>query len=171
VVDADCGTHPRREQLQHASGAGAEVHVTLEAALADKVEQRLTDATLEAVAAAHAVPLPGIAIEVAGGAFLVRAVKPCEAGEVVAQLAIVARQIVPHEPHQRMVGKTVEDPGALLVALDDARVAQQLEVPAHPGLALFEDDRQLGYGQLPVEENRDDPEPGSLGDSLQGPQK
>jgi hypothetical protein len=65
----------------------------------------------------------------------------------------------------RAVGRRHEHPAALLAPLGQPRVGQDPHMPRHPRLALSQDMRQLPDRQLHRPQQRNDPQPGRIGES------
>ena len=175
LVDADTVAHSRSEHLEHAAGTGAEIHEVPDLTLASRLEHRAFDGGLADVEPADAVPGGGVVTEVGCRALGPLAAHAVESLQVARQLVIVRGQQFEQRPrHARALAalrQTVEHPGAFGQALEQAGVAQQLQVPAHPGLALMQHPGELGDRQLAARQHRQQPQPRRLGGRLEGSQQ
>ncbi len=154
MVDAERAIRLGREQLQHAAGAGADVEQTADGPLADRLTDRRLDRFLGDVHGAQVIPVGGVGLEVRGrrpGARAAHLVEPRPVGQ---QHGIVARDGIDDLPRQTRGGGDLrheqEHPGALAVALDEAGLDEQLEVPGDARLRLPEDGDEFADGELGV---------------------
>ena len=65
----------------------------------------------------------------------------------------------------------MKHPRALLVPLQQARIAEQLEMPAYAGLALVQDPGQFTHGQFALLEHGEDSETCGFAGGTQGVEK
>ena len=60
------------------------------------------------------------------------------------------------------MGQAIEHPGPLRQPLDQPGIGQKLQMPRDPGLALVQHLGDLPHRQLPIAQQRDQPEPRGL---------
>jgi len=169
-VDADRPLDPRRQDLDDPAGAGADVEQVGDppgaAPGAEQLEQAMLDLDLVDVQRADLVPLGGIALEVVGRPLGAAADHLLQALKIEADGRVVAGQRIDQgagELRRGAVGGQPEiGPGALAHALDQAGLAEQLQVARDPRLALAEDPGEVGDGEVAVGAERQQPKPGRL---------
>ena len=166
-----CG-RARPEQFDHPPGAGADVDQPPERPLAQRALDRLLDLALGDVERADRVPHLGMGGEIAGGglgAVGANRVEPRRVGREQrfgrpVGPAIEQRE---HRLGARRVGERQEHPAAFLAALDHAGVGEDLEVARNARLALAEHLRELADRQLHSPQQREDAQPGRVGERLE----
>ena len=118
------------------------------------------------------MPLLGVGAEVGRRGRGPLAPHGLEALPVERQRRIVRRQPIDDEaPHLGALSdarETQEHPAALAKPVEHASLAQHLEMVRYARLALPEDSRKLGHGQLALGAQRNEAQPGGLGHRPQG---
>ena len=139
--------HARRQQFQHAPGAGADVEQAGRRVAGDQREQGGFDGGGGQVEGAHFVPVGALAAEaLVGGAGALGQ----DAGGLAAvgfQDGVVRRQVGDQLAGQGAVragGEREPGVGAFAFARQQAGVAEQLQVAGEAGLGLAEDLGELG---------------------------
>jgi hypothetical protein len=171
LVDADGLAGQRREELEHAPGAGAEVEQEVDLVGADEGGKGGLDLGLGDMQGADLVPMAGDPAEIGLGSALAGLDNACQALGITLQELVLGRQQVDDEACDGRsgagLGEAEQHPAPLLVAIDQAGLAHQLEVAADPGLALGENRCQLGDVEFAMREDEQEPEPGAFGTGAQ----
>ncbi len=172
AVDASRVACAPGEQLDHAAGAGADVDQPAEAPAAERPFDGPLDIALGDVERTNPVPHLSVGGEIAVRGLRAFCANPLGARSIGFEQG-AGRPIRPGiEKREQWLrplrpGKRHEHPASLLAAVEDARVAENLQVPGHPRLALAEDLCELSDGQLHDAQKRDDPKPGGIGKRLE----
>src|ERR1700726_3137447 len=161
----------RRQNLQHAAGAGADVEEIARIGGGDDLDQGRLDLALIDVERADAMPLVGIFAEIGAreiGALPLDRAEPLQI-EGDRRVGIVAGgdQLAGKRACRARLAETIEHPAALAEAVEEAGFAQQFQMARNPGLALPEDLRQLADSELAARAQDDEPKPGRLGNCAQ----
>ena len=147
-VDAEPALDARPEQLEHASGAGAEIEQRTDRAIRQRRLDRALDRGVRDMQPADAVPLGGVLAEIGlrrGGARGAHRRQPA----AVAQHHGVGR-IEPRDQQLRDVGNAaalaepIERPAPLAEAIDQPGFGEQLQVPRDARLRLAQDLGEVG---------------------------
>ena len=118
------------------------------------------------------VPHLGMSGEIAGGGFGAVGAHRLQPGRIAGQhpLAVGIEPMIDHV-HQRPraigIGQRKEHPAAFLAAIDDAGIAQDLDVARDARLALVEHLRELADRQFHRPQQGKDPQPRGIGQSLE----
>ena len=164
LVDADGVIGERRDELQHAAGAGAQIERLANALAPQRLENRGFDALLRRVHRANAVPVGGALGEIGGGLLAARFAGHVEPGAVGLQHGIVGADAGDEIARERAMalGKPEERPGPLALSLGQPGVDQQLEMARNARLRLAEDGDELAHRQLGLAEQAEQPQPRNL---------
>ena len=139
-----------------------EIEDGLHRAIADEIEDRGLHLFLGHMERAHAIPVCGDLREIARrgvGAVAADFREALAVGDDLRVGGIDAAQDVAREPcGGAAVGEIEEGPGALAVALDEAGLDQQLQVPRDAGLGLAEDVHELADRDFRLGEQGEEPQ-------------
>src|SRR5260221_5145622 len=142
----------RRQDLEHPSGAGADIEQLARLARGHEVEERPLDLALIDIERADLSPLRGIGAEIGRGRFGARPLDLIEPLSIQRDDRIVVRDEPGEETRQRArsraPGEPIENPAAFTQTVQQPGIAQQLQVTRYPGLALPEDCGELADGEL-----------------------
>ena len=138
------------EQLQHPAGAGADIEQIGHALQLDEALERGLDLLFRYVQAANRRPLMGVAGKVCGGVPLAVTLDLGQAHTIAERRRIIdGHQLDQPVGHRFATARQpIEDPIAFPKPLEQAALAQELEVPGHARLTLPQNRGQLGHGQL-----------------------
>ena len=161
----------RRQDLQHAAGAGADVEKVARIGGGDDLDEGRLDLALIDIERADPVPLVGVFAEIGAreiGALPLYRVQPLQI-ERDRRVGIVAGgdQLAGQGARRACLAEAIEHPAALAEAVEEAGFAQQLQVARNPWLALPEDLCQLADGELAARAQDHEPKPGRLGHCTQ----
>src|SRR6202040_2410638 len=161
----------RRQNLQHAAGAGADVEEIARIGGGDNLDQGRLDLALIDVPRADAMPLVGIFAEIGAcefGALPLYRAEPLQIeGDRRVGLAAGGDQLPGQGACRARLAEAIKHPAALAEAVEEPGFAQQLQMARNAGLALPEDLRQLADVELAAREQDDEPKPGRLGNCAQ----
>ena len=152
LIDAQRVGDPRPEQLEHASGAGADVEQVTRRERADDIGEHRLDFGLIDVERADAMPVRGIVAEIRGGQFGALAFDRREALQIerdrLVLLAACVHQIAAQQADGPARAQPVKDPAPLAGTVEKPGVAEELQMARNARLALSKNLRQFGNGQL-----------------------
>ena len=163
-IDTDRALDARRDDLEHAAGAGAEIKQIADSVTAKRFEDRRLNLALVDMKRANLVPLLGIGAEIGVGGFGALALHRVEPRLVERDCRIVTRHGGANLPRQ--IGgaaarrQPIMDPGPLAEPVEQPGIAQQLQMARNPRLALAEDVGELGHCQLALGAEQQQPQPG-----------
>ena len=162
--------HARGEQLQHATGAGADIQEPARRVVRDQRQQRVFHRLRGQVEGAHFVPVGAFAAEAFGG-------DPGPLGQHAGGLTAIGFQDrviggktgdqVPSQCAVLALRQGEPDIRALPHPVQQAAIAQQLQVAGQPGLRLAEDFGELHHAETAAGGEREQPQPGRLSDGAQ----
>ena len=172
-VDAQPGAHAGRQQLQHAPGAGADVQQPAQLRAGQQGQQCGLHIGGGQAERPHLVPIGALAAEGVGGDARPLRQDAGGAAAVGGQHGIVLRQAGEQVQHgcgagQGVGGEGEPDVRALPDPVQQAGVAQQLEVAGQAWLALAEDLGELHDAERAAGGERKQSQPGGFGAGAQG---
>jgi len=151
-VDADGALIDRREQFQQASGAGAEIEHGLDRPLADHGAHRRLDPAFIHMQGAQFVPRRRVLGEIAGGLLRSALAHRFQPLAIARQLRVARidaiQQIVDHARGKSLLRRAEEGPRPFLIALQQAGLRQQAQMPRDARLRLAQDLDEVGDGQI-----------------------
>ncbi len=153
LIDADRARGARRQDFEHAAGAGAKIEHGVQRRGTDRLEDRSLDALLGKMHGAHFVPIGRVRGEVARRLVRARLAHLGEPRAVGDEMRVGGREpcddIAGEARRRAALADQKEHPGPLAVALDETGFGQQLQVTRDARLRLAENcdefaDRQFG---------------------------
>ncbi len=163
LIHADGADGERREQLQHAAGAGAEIEEILDRRLADDLADRGLDALFGNMERAQFIPIRRMGGEIAGRLFGALAAHFGEPRTIAGEHGIVGGEPGENIAAERGGGAAMRHqekrPGAFAMALDEPGFDQKLQMPRDARLRLAENGDELADGQLRLGKEREQAQP------------
>ena len=155
-------------EAQDATRTGTDVEQVAHRPFTDEGEQCVLDFLLRHVQGADVVPLMRMLLEVAVGHVLPGALHRSETFAVGGEDRIIGAQQLHEGLCDPVVGQAIEHPAAFWDPVEQARLAEQPEVPGHAGLALTKHLRDFGDRQLALGQDSEQPQPGWFGGGPEG---
>ena len=173
MIDADGAVGARREQFEHAAGAGAEIEQAADRLVADHREDRRLDPALRRVQRADGVPVGGALGEIGRRLLAPRLARRRQPRAVGGEGRVGRIDAGDQRARQRAarIGEPVERPGAFALALGEAGFDQQFQMARDARLRLAENGDEFADRQLGLAEQADQPEPRHLARRLQARQQ
>jgi len=161
-IDANCPAIAAGEKLQHAAGAGAEIEQGIDRIAAEQLDDGGIHLFISRMQAAKLVPFGSVTAEI--GLRTLGAVA-FDGGKTLAVPLydrIVFGDMLQEVTHQRcglaLMRQPEIGPGALLIAIDELCLAEQLQVPRDAGLGLAQDFSKIGNGEITCRQQRQQPQ-------------
>src|SRR6266446_3318855 len=171
-VDAKSTSDMRRQQLQHAAGSGSGIEHMVQLLGSQQPNDGGLYVLLGDMQRADALPLRRVGFEISGGFLGPRGADFGEAAAIIRELSGLrfARQRSERACQHSCVAAirgAIEHPGTLFEALEQARIAEKLQMPADAGLALAKDLGQLADGQFRQNQQQKQPQAGAVSRRMQ----
>ena len=147
--------------------ANAHIHQQVERPDARGAQDRALDVGFRQMQRAHPVPISGVAFEIPGRGFITRGADRVQSLGVAREHRVVGIKHGEGRVGQQPLGRArarqaIKHPRPLWRTLNQPRLGQEPQVPAHPGLALPQRLRKLAHRQFPLAQQRQRPKPGLL---------
>lgn len=159
-IDAEPSLDMWREDLENAPGPGADIEKIADPVRLEQTEQPALDFLLGHIERADAVPVRCIGPEIGGSRLGASGADIGETVEIALMLEIVVGEEIDDRPSEMAelpcLDQPVEDPRALPEAVEESGIGKQLQMTRHARLALAQDLRQLGDGELAMAEQTKD---------------
>ena len=161
-IEPDHARRTGREKLQHPSRARAEIEQSADRTIADGGEHRLFDGLLRCMHRPQSVPVRSEPREIILRRFRTLLARGGEARPVGHDMRIGRVERIEQRMQQASgdgaVRQAEERPGALAMTLDEARFDEELEMARNARLRLAENVGEIGYRQLTLSKQRQDPQ-------------
>lgn len=171
-INPEGASGPRSDQLEHASGTGANIQHARNRCITKRVLDRLLHFLFVDVQRPYRIPVCGGFTEVGLRMRSALRTNHIEALSIRREAAVIVvhvrDELLDQHRCERALGQSIKHPRAFGESLDQSTVGQKLEMPGHTRLRLRQNAAQLRNGGFTMREEREEAKPGGFGSGLEG---